>query len=68
MYSYSQHIWVIFVKSGQHNNLMSIPLEQSWESTTIAGIQLRILMESGVTPLTQISDGSTALFQYVCQS
>ena len=56
------------VKSGQHKNLMSIPLEQNWGSTTTAGIQVVLLLqESGVTPLTQISDGSTALFHHVIQ-
>ena len=53
------------VKSGQHNNLMSILLEQSWESTTTAGIQMETLKESGATPLIQISDGTIALFPYV---
>ena len=52
------------VKSGQPRNLMSITIYM-WESTTTAGILMRILKEFGATPLTQISDGSTALFQYV---
>ena len=52
------------VKSGQHNNLMSILLAQNWEIITIVGIQMDILMEFGATPLTQISSGSTAPFQY----
>ena len=54
------------VRSGQPYNLMSMTILM-WESTTIAGIILGILKESGVTPLTQISDGSTALSQYVRQ-
>ena len=54
------------VRSGQPRNLMSMTILM-WESTTIAGIILGILKESGVTPLTQISDGSTALSQYVRQ-
>ena len=56
------------VKSGQHNNLMSIS-SIMWESTTIAGIQMplesRCLWESGATPLTQICFGNTALFHDV---
>ena len=56
------------VKSGQHNNLMSILLEQNWEITTIAGIQMGLcLWESTVSPLTQISDGNAALFHIVIQ-
>ena len=56
------------VKSGQHNNLMSILLEQNWESTTNAGIQMGLyLMESGASPLTQMSYGSIALFHIVIQ-
>ena len=56
------------VKSGQHKNLMSIPLEQNWGSTTTAGIQVVFfLRESGASPLTQMSYGITALFQYVMQ-
>ena len=52
-------------RSGQHNNLMSILLEQNWESTTTAGIQMETLKESGATPLIQISDGTIALFPHV---
>ena len=55
------------VKSGQHNNLMSILLEQNWESTTTAGIHLGMLVEAGATPLTQIRNGSIALFHIVIQ-
>ena len=51
------------VKSGQHKNLMSIPLEQNWGSTTTAGIRPEFLLESGASPLTQMSYGSIALFQ-----
>ena len=43
------------VKSGQHNNLMSILLEQNWESTTTAGIQIEILEEFGATLPTKIN-------------
>ena len=53
-------------KSGQHHNLMSTHILM-WESTTTAGIQSAILKESGVTPLTQISDGSFALSRNVRQ-
>ena len=56
------------VKSGQHNNLMSILLEQIWESTTTAETRMGNLMESGVTPLTQMCGGSIARFQYVEQT
>ena len=52
------------VRLGQPRNLM-IARILVWESTTIAGIQMGILKESGATPLTQISDGSTALSLYV---
>ena len=59
------------VKSGQHNNLMSIS-SIMWESTTIAGIQISMnpmecgrIWESGATPLIQMRNGSIALFQYV---
>ena len=58
------------VRYGQHNNLMSILLEQNWGSTTTAGIHHKavfFLRESGVTPLTQISDGNSALFHIVIQ-
>ena len=56
------------VKSGQHKNLMSIPLEQNWGSTTTAGIQVVFfLRESGASPLTQMSYGSIALFHIVIQ-
>ena len=55
------------VKSGQPHNLMIAGI-LSWESTTTAGIQMvLILKESGVTPLTQISDGNSALFHIVMQ-
>ena len=55
------------VRYGQHNNLMSTGMLM-WESTTTAGIQMvLILKESGVTPLTQISDGNSALFHIVMQ-
>ena len=55
------------VKSGQRHSLMIIMTILMWESTTIAEILdlLRILEECGVTPLIQISAGSTALFQNV---
>ena len=56
------------VKSGQHNNLMSILLEQNLESTIIAGILMGIPMECGASPLIQISDGSIALSIVVGQS
>ena len=54
------------VKSGQHQNLMlaNTPI---WESTTTAGILMAIPVESGAIPLTQMSNGSTALSQYVSQ-
>ena len=54
------------VRHGQPRNLMSMTLLM-WESTTIAGILMIILMESGASPLIQISDGSTALSLYVRQ-
>ena len=52
------------VKSGQHKNPMSTTM-LSWESTTTAGILMAILVESGATPLIQISDGTIALFPHV---
>ena len=54
------------VKSGQPHNLMSIPTLML-ESTITAGILMAILKVSTVTPLTQRSVGTTALFQYVFQ-
>ena len=54
------------VRSGQHKNPMSTTM-LSWESTTTAGILMAILVESGVTPLIQMRNGSIALFQYVDQ-
>ena len=54
------------VRSGQHKNHGSTTM-LSWESTTTAGILMAILVESGVTPLTQMRNGSIALFQYVDQ-
>ena len=54
------------VKSGQRHNLMITHI-LIWESTTTAGILMAILVESGVSPLTQISPGSIALFQDVVQ-
>ena len=55
------------VKSGQRHNLMSTHLPV-WDSTITAGIQMDgILEESGASPLTQISYGSTALFHIVMQ-
>ena len=53
-------------KSGQPHNLMSIPT-LILESTITAGILMVILKVSTVTPLTQRSVGSTALFQDVHQ-
>ena len=55
------------VKSGQRHNLMSIPTLML-ESTITAGILMVILKVSTVTPLTQISAGSIALFQDVHHS
>ena len=55
------------VRSEQHNNLMGILLEQNTESTIIAGIRIEILKESGAIPLTQLKNGSIALFQFVVQ-
>ena len=55
------------VRSGQPRNLMSTHILM-WESTTIAGILMGILEESGASPLIQRSNGSTALFQAVLQS
>ena len=52
--------------SGQPHNLMSTTILR-WESTTTAGIQVVNLVESGATPLIQISGGSSALFQSVRQ-
>ena len=43
------------VKSGQHNNLMSILLGRNWESATTAGIQIEILEEFGATLPTKIN-------------
>ena len=54
------------VKTGQCHSLMRIAILM-WESTTTAGILLGILVESGATPLIQISGGSSALFQFVMQ-
>ena len=55
------------VKSGQRHNLMSTHLPV-WESTITAGIQMDgILEESGASPLTQIRNGSFALFHIVMQ-
>ena len=54
------------VRFGQHHNLMSTTLLM-WESTTTVGIQMGTLKESGVTPLIQIRNGSTALSRYVNQ-
>ena len=54
------------VRSGQHHNLISTHILM-WENTTTVGILMMILWVSIVTPLIQISDGSTALFQYVHQ-
>ena len=51
------------VKPGQYNtHIRTIFL--MWGSTTIAGIPMG-LVESGATPLIQIIDGTTALFQNV---
>ena len=47
------------VKSGQRHHLSTALL--MWESTTTAGILMAILVESGATPLIQMSDGSIAL-------
>ena len=52
------------VRSGQPWNLMNTAL-LIWENTTIAGILMRLLMESGATPLIQTKDGTTVLFQDV---
>ena len=38
-----------------------------WESTTTAGIQMKILRESGASPQTQRRLGVTALSQYAQQ-
>ena len=43
---------------------MAIILKR-WESITIAGTQMGILVESGAIPLIQTSNGSTAMFQSV---
>ena len=63
------------VKTGQCQNLMPPPILmwEGWEiprleSTTIAGIQVEILEESGAIPLIQKSDGSTALSHFAPQS
>ena len=53
------------VEYGHHCNLMKSGILSWVGSTTSAGIQMQILMESGATPLTQTWNGSTALFQYV---
>ena len=56
------------VKSGQHNNLMSTHI-LAWVSTTIAGTQmgLCLMVEFGALPLTEISNGKSALFHTVFQ-
>ena len=55
------------VKSGQPHNLMSISTLMS-ESTIIAESLLTVvLQESGATPPTQKSAGSTVLFHTVMQ-
>ena len=54
------------VKSGQPRNLMIAGILRR-ESTTIAETLMGILKESGATPLTQLENGSTALFQFVVQ-
>ena len=55
------------VRSGQSQNLMSID-SLVLESTTIAETLLVVVVqESGATPLTQMSDGSPALFHIVMQ-
>ena len=54
------------VKSGQLLILMIMTLLM-WESTTIAGILMGNLVESGAIPLIQMSGGSTALFHIVIQ-
>ena len=55
------------VKCGRNNNHMSTQLGQNWESTTTAGTLTGLFLESGATPLTQTSSGSTALFHNVMQ-
>ena len=45
----------------------SLVLERALESTTIAETLLVSVMQSGATPLTQMSDGSPALFHIVMQ-
>ena len=50
------------VKSGQYNNIVSTHF-LIWESRTTVGIRMGTLVESGASPLTQINNGSTALFQ-----
>ena len=52
------------VRSGQPRNLIKACI-LTWEITTVAGILMIILMESGASPLTQMSNGSTALSLYV---
>ena len=54
------------VKTGQHQSLTTIPFLRL-ESITTAGTRLEIQTESGASPPIQISSGSTALFQSVCQ-
>ena len=54
------------VRSGQPRNFIKACI-LSWEITTIAGIQMIIPMVFGVTPLTQIRIGSTALSLHVRQ-
>ena len=55
------------VRFGKPHNLTSIRSLMS-ESTIIADNLLALLVqESGATPLTQISAGNTALFQFVIQ-
>ena len=51
----------------QHKNLISTNL-LIWESTTIAGTQIRIVEASGATPQIMIRSGSTALFKSVSQN
>ena len=52
------------VSFGLPQNLISTALLM-WESTTTAEIQVGTMVESGASPLTPISYGSSALFRYV---
>ena len=54
-----------FVKSGQCKNLMSIPTLTLESTIIVESLLVVVVQESGATPLTQISDGNSALPEFV---